>query len=169
MNRKQLTTLIIACAILGVIGWVVYKKRNSDEGSESAGRQKLIKNFPLNDVERVAIRQGNGQVNLVKQNDLWVVQERNNYPANFTTISEFLRKVWELKVAQPIQVGQSQLSRLDLLPPDKGANSGTLVEFKDKSGKSINSLMLGKKHMRKGSDDSGMGSGGWPDGRYIMV
>src|SRR6267143_3257128 len=170
MNRKQLTTLIIACAILGVIGWIVYNKRNSDEGSGSAGGQKLIKNFPLNDVERVAIRQGNGQVNLVKQNDLWTVQERNNYPANFTTISEFLRKVWELKPAQHIDVGQSQLGRLELLPPDKGANSGTLVEFKDKSGKNINSLTLGKKHMRKGGEDSGFGGGGgWPDGRYVMV
>ena len=170
MNRKQLTILVVACAVLGVIGWIIYNKRNSDEGSDSTGGQKLIKNFPLNDVERLAIRQGNAQVNLVKQNDLWTVQERNNYPANFTSISEFLRKVWELKPAQHVDVGQSQLGRLELLPPDKGANSGTLVEFKDKSGKNINSLTLGKKHMRKGGEDSGFGGGGgWPDGRYIMV
>jgi|SRR6266850_3531903 len=169
MNRKQLITLVVACAILGVIGWVIYNKRNSDDESAGKGGQKLVRNFAINDVERIAIRQGQGQVNLAKQNDLWVVQERNNYPANFTTISEFVRKVAELKVGQPIQVGSSQLGRLDLLPPDKGANSGTLVEFKDKSGKSINSLLLGKKHMRKGSDDSGMGGGGWPDGRYVMV
>src|SRR5256714_15521721 len=170
MNRKQLTTVIVACAVLGVIGWIVYNKRNSDEGSGPEHGQKLIKNFPLNDVERVAIRQGNGQVTLARQNDLWTVQERNNYPANFTTISEFLRKVWELKPAQHPEVGQSQLGRLELLPPDKGANSGTLVEFKDKSGKNINSLTLGKKHMRKGGEDSGLGGGGgWPDGRYVMV
>src|SRR6266481_2934889 len=155
MNRKQLTTLVIACAILGVVGWIVYNERNSDEGTGTQGGQKLIKNFPLNDVERVAIRQGNGQVNLVKQNDIWTVQERNNYPANFSTISEFLRKVWELKVTRPQQVGQSQLGRLELLPPDKGGtNSGTLVEFKEKSGKNINSLLLGKKHMRKSENDN---------------
>ncbi|HMC28687.1 MAG TPA: hypothetical protein VKM56_12930, partial [Verrucomicrobiae bacterium] len=82
MNRKQLTILVVACAVLGLIGWIIYNKRNSDEGSDSTGGQKLIKNFPLNDVERLAIRQGNAQVNLVKQNDLWAVQERNNYPAN---------------------------------------------------------------------------------------
>ena len=170
MNRKQLTTLIVACVILGVIGWIVYSKRNSDESSDSQGRQTLIKNFPFNDVDRIAIRQGNVQVNLARQSDIWTVQERNNYPANFTTIAEFLRKVWELKPAQHIEVGQSQLGRLELLPPDKGVNSGTLVEFKDKSGKNINSLTLGKKHMRKGGEDSGFGGGGgWPDGRYVMV
>src|SRR4051812_35017244 len=169
MNRKQLFTLVVACAVLGAFGWAIYNKRNSDDQAGGRGGQKVVKDFPLNDVERIGIRQSQGQVNLAKQNDVWVVQERNNYPANFSTISEFLRKVWELKVAQPIQVGASQLGRLELLPPDKGANSGTLVDFKDKSGKSINSLLLGKKHMRKGGDDSGMGGGGWPDGRYVMV
>jgi hypothetical protein len=171
MNRKQLTTLIVACVVLGVIGWIIYNKRNSDESSDERMGQKVFKDFPVNDVDRIAIHQGSAQVNLVKQNDVWAVQERNNYPANFANISEFLRKVWELKVAQPQQVGPSQLGRLELVPPDKGGtNSGTLVEFKDKSGKNINSLLLGKKHMRKTeNDNSGFGGGGFPDGRYIMV
>src|SRR6185436_16301300 len=169
MNRKQLTILVVACAVLGVVGWVVYNKRNSgDSDSAEGGGRKVFKNFPLNDVERLAIRQGSSQLNVVKQNDVWTVQERNNYPANFTTISEFLRKVWELKVAQPVEAGQSQLARLELQSPDKGA--GTLVEFKDKSGKNLNTLLLGKKHMRKGGDESGFGGGGgFPDGRYVMV
>jgi hypothetical protein len=170
MNRKQLTILVVACAVLGVAGWVVYNKRNSgDSDSAEGGGRKVFKSFPLNDVERLAIRQGSSQLNVVKQNDVWTVQERNNYPANFATISEFLRKVWELKVAQPVEAGQSQLARLELQSPDKGA--GTLVEFNDKSGKNLNTLLLGKKHMRKGGgDESGFGGGGgFPDGRYIMV
>jgi len=172
MNRKQLTILVLVCAVLGVAGWVIYNKRNSgDSDSADAGGRKVFKNFPLNDVERLAIRQANAQLNLAKQNDIWTVQERNNYPANFGSISEFLRKVWELKVAQPVEAGPSQLARLELQPPDKGANSGTLVEFKDKSGKNLNTLLLGKKHMRKGGgEESGFGgAGGFPDGRYIMV
>src|SRR6185436_11386276 len=168
MNRKQLTTLIVACVILGVIGWMIYNKRGSDETSDQQLGKKVFSNFPMNEVERIAIRQGSAQVNLTKQNDIWTVEERNHYPANFATISEFLRKVWELKVAQPVEAGQSQLARLDLQPPDKGA--GTLVEFKDKSGKNLNTLLLGKKHMRKGGDESGFGGGGgFPDGRYVMV
>jgi hypothetical protein len=170
MKGKQLTILVVVCAVLGVLGWVIYSKRNgADSDSADASGRKVFKNFPLNDVERIAIRQVNTQLNLVKQNDIWTVQERNNYPANFGNISEFLRKVWELKVAQQVEAGPSQLARLELLPPDKGVNSGTLVEFKDKAGKNLNTLLLGKKHMRKGGEDSGMGGGGFPDGRYIMV
>jgi hypothetical protein len=48
--------------------------------------------------------------------------------------------------------------------------SGTLVEFKDKSGKVVASVLLGKQHMRKSETPSPMGgSEGFPDGRYLLV
>jgi len=160
--------------VVGGFGLYALKTRTSswEDSSQKLG-QKVIKNFPMNDVERIAIKQSQAQLNLARKNDIWTVQERADYPANFETVSELLRKVWDLKVGQAVDVGSSQLGRLELLPPDKGANSGTLVEFKDKAGKTVNSLLLGKKHMREshGGSDSpfGGGGGGWPDGRYLMV
>src|SRR6266566_1227188 len=172
MNRKQLILLIVVAVVVSGLGLYSYNTRNHswEDSSEKLG-QKLVKNFPMNDVERVSIKQSQGQLNLARKNDIWTVQERSDYPANFETIGELLRKVWDLKVAQPVEVGSAKLGRLELTPPDKGTNSGTLVEFKDKSGKTINSLLLGKKHMRESHGESpfGGGGGGWPDGRYIMV
>lgn len=174
MNRKQLILLIVVGVVVGGFGLYSYKARNSSwEDSTQKLGQKVVKNFPMNDVERISIKQPSGQLTLARKSDLWAVQERSDYPANFETIGEFLRKVWDLKVAQTVEVGPSKLGRLELLPPDKGANAGTLVEFKDKSGKTLNSLLLGKKHMREshGGGDSpfGGGGGGYPDGRYVMV
>jgi ABC-type phosphate transport system permease subunit len=164
--------LIIASVIIGGLGFYSYRQRNKSwkAGDLKLG-QKLLANFPINDVEWIGIRQFQGQLHLAKKNESWVVQERADYPANFSTISDFLRKVWEMKIAQPVRVGASQLARLELTSPEKGTNAGTLVEFKDKNGKIINSLLLGKKHMREGQGDSpfGGGSGGYPDGRYLMV
>src|ERR1051325_4880693 len=171
MNRKQLIPIIVVAVVLSGLGLYSYKARNSswEDSSEKLGR-KVVKNFPMNDVERISIKQSQGQLNLAKKNDIWTVQERSDYPANFETIGEFLRKVWDLKVAQPVEVGSSKLGRLELTPPDKGTNSATLVEFKDKTGKSINTRLLGKKHMRESRGDAQFGGGqGWPDGRYIMV
>ena len=172
MNRKQLILLIVVGVVVGGFGLYSYRARNNswEDSSQQLG-QKVIKNFPMNDAERITIKQSQGQLNLAKKNDVWTVQERSDYPANFDTVSELLRKIWDLKVAQPIEVGESKLGRLELLPPDKGANSGTLVEFKDKTGKTLNSLLLGKKHMREGhgGDTQFGGGGGWPDGRYLMV
>jgi hypothetical protein len=83
-------------------------------------------------------------------------------------VSEFLRKVWDLKVAQPVRITDKQLARLELTP-----QAGTIVEFKDKSGKALNTLVLGKKHMRESPQAAdpfgGGGGGGWPDGRYVIV
>ena len=172
MNRKQLIILIVVAVVVGGLGLYVLSSRNSswEESSQKLG-QKMVKNFPINEVERITVKQSQGQLNLAKKNDLWAVQERSDYPANFDTIGEVLRKVWDLKVAQPVEVGASSLGRLDLVPPDKdkGTNSGTLVEFKDKSGKTLNTLLLGKKHMKESRGNDQFGGGGWPDGRYVMV
>ena len=170
MNRKQVISLIIALIVIGGAGLLVYKNRT--KSWEASGAQlggKVVKNFPMNDVEQIRIQQHAGEVHLVKKSDLWVLQERNGYPANFGNISDFVKKVWELKVARPMPVAEKQLARLELTPPDKGTNAGTLVEFKEKGGKTAASLVLGKKHMKESAGNSPFGGGSWPDGRFIMV
>jgi hypothetical protein len=80
-----------------------------------------------------------------------------------------LRKLWDLKVVQPVRIGASQLARLELTPSE-GTNSATIVELKDKEGKTIRTVTLGKKHMRQSGSPSPLGGDeGWPDGRYIMI
>src|SRR6266446_5945877 len=99
MNRKQVILLIIVGVVVAGFGLYSYKARNSswEDSSQKLG-QKVIKNFPINEVERITIKQSQGQLDLAKKSDLWAVQERSDYPANFETIGELLRKVWHLKV-----------------------------------------------------------------------
>jgi hypothetical protein len=168
MNRKQLTLLIVVGAVLGCLGWVAWQKQQAPykESTQRMGA-KVLPNFPLNDVEQVIIKQPKAELRLAKKDDIWVVKERGDYPANFSNLSELLRKFWELKITKPVRTAASRLSTLDLVPPDKG--SGTLIEFKDKSGKTLNSVILGAKSMKQPSGDSSFGGGAWPDGRYLMV
>ena len=171
MNRKQLTLLIVLAVALGGLGWLANQRRQSsfDESKVRLG-EKVLPDFPINDVARFSIKQAKAETTIARKDDLWIVVERDNYPANFSTISEFLRKFWELKVAKPVRVGPSRLTALELVTPDKGA--GTLVEFKDNSGKVIKTVLLGAKHMREasGGGESPFGGGGaFPDGRYLMV
>ena len=169
MNRKQLIILIVVAAVLGVLGWMAYQKQAKpyEESTRRMG-EKLIKDFPLNDVAQLTIKQSKSELNLAKRDDVWAVKERGDYPANFGSISDFLRKVWEMKVTQPVKVGPSRLPQLELVALDKGG-TGTLVEFKDSKGKVINSLLLGAKHMKESPAGSQFGGGAWPDGRYVMV
>jgi hypothetical protein len=168
MNRKQLTLLLVVGVVLGGLGWVAYQNQNKayKDSTQKMGA-KVLPNFPLNDVEQLIIKQSGATLLLAKKDDIWVVKDRGDYPANFDTISDSIRKFWELKVAKPVKTSAARLATLELVPPEKGP--GTLVEFKDKSGKVINSVLLGAKSMKQAPADSQFGGGGWPDGRYLMV
>jgi hypothetical protein len=170
MNRKQLIVLILAGVVIAGLGIMLKQSRNKayQQGNQRLGQQ-VFENFPLNDVEQITILQPQDQrLNLVRQGNGWVVQERNGYPANFDHVRDLLRKVWELKVAKPVKVGATQLARLQLTPPGQSTNSGTLVQFKGSGGKVLQTLTLGKTNTRESQGDSPMG-GGWPNGRFIMA
>jgi hypothetical protein len=174
MNRKQLGLLIVVCLVVGGVGLFLSKRKQEDWAATTHEMgQKLIKDFPVNEVTELRIVSHEGAITIARTGDEWVVKERGNYPANFNEVTDLLRKVWDLKVAQPVQVTSAQLGRLELLTPDKGVNSGTLVEFKDKNGKTLSSLLLGKKHMKESpggpSPFGGPGGGSFPAGRYVMV
>jgi hypothetical protein len=76
-----------------------------------------------------------------------------------------------LKPVQTEQIGESQLGRLELLPPGPGTSTATLVEFLDAGGKTLDSLRLGKQQMQKGANPQFGGDdfGGSPKGRWLMT
>ncbi len=120
---------------------------------------------------QIHIQSGTNTLILARRDNLWRVQERGDYPANFSQISDLLLKCADLKVIQSITVGPSQLGRFDLLPPESPQNAATLLEYQDQAGKSIATILLGKKHLKQagaGAGLDGLGGGGWPDGRYVM-
>jgi hypothetical protein len=166
MNRKQLIIVLIVGLLLGGLAFYFSRSRQAEYRSRDAAiGQKLLGDFPANDVAQVSIRSHEGEVNLAKDG-VWVVRERSNYPASFTKVAELVRKLWDLKPVQSQQIGASQRGRVNLVPPgtqDAGTNTATIVELKDKDGKLIRSVLLGKQQMR----DSGGQFGGFPVGRWI--
>ena len=173
MNRKQLVLLLVVIVVVGGAGLLLRKNQTSSwEGSGSGGGKKLLENFPVNDVAAIGIKQGANELHLVKKDETWRVHERNDYPANYSDISGFLLKLNDLKVAQTEKVGPSQLGKLSLAA-GSGADSATVVDFKDQKDKPIKTLLLGKKHMKKSNRPSPMGEfggdEGFADGRYVKT
>ena len=150
MNRKQLLTLLVLVAVVGGAGLLLHQKNQTawHSADKAIGQKLLGDNFPINDVAFIAIKQGTNELDLAKKDNLWRVRERNDYPASFSQISEFLLKVADLKVVQSEKVGPSQLSRF-ALAPGRGPMPPLVLDFKDQNGKAIRTLLLGKKHLRK--------------------
>ena len=171
MNLKQLGILIVVVVVIGGAGLMIHNRQNASwsGGGAGMGKKLLGDKFPFNDVAHISIKHGTNELNLVKQDDLWRVRERANYPANFSQISEFLLKVRDLKIVQTEEVGPSQLPRLELAP-GQGSNSAVVVQFDDQADKPIRTLLLGKKHLRKSTAPSQPeGEEGFPDGRYVAA
>jgi hypothetical protein len=168
MNRKQFILLLALVAVLGAAGlWVRWRDHESWQGTAAIG-QKLLPNLAVNDIAQVTIMSGTNELHLARRDNLWLVQERGDYPANFSQISELLLKLADLKIVQTEEIGPSQLGRFELLPPGTATNTGTLVALTDAGGKVLATLMLGKKHLHQGAADSSFG-GAWPDGRYVQA
>src|SRR3989454_9011549 len=171
MNRKQLITLLVLVVLIGGACLMLLRNQNKSwEGANPALGKKLLGEFPVNDVGHIVNKEGTKEPNLDKK-DFWRFRERKNYPADYSEVSGFLVKLQDLKIVQDEKIGPSQLSRLSLTP-GPGTNAAVIVDFKDQSDKTIKSLLLGKKHMRKSDRPSpmgDMGEQGWPDGRYVKV
>jgi hypothetical protein len=174
MNRKQFAILVVLLVILGGAGLLVQNHRNAaaDTGAQEQGGKLLGDNFPINDVAAISIQQGTNQLNLVKVDDLWRVRERNNYAADFSKISAFLVTAADLKILETEQVDAADLPRLQLASAGQGADAGVLLTLKDKDGKTLKALTLGKSHYQKPAPKSPSPFGdneNSPDGRYVML
>jgi len=174
MNRKQLVILLVLVVVLGALGWFLHQRQeDSVRVTGSSMGQKLLGELPVNDIAHISLKQGTNEVNLDKKADGWKVRERKDYPANYSEISDFLLKAKDLKIVQMETVGPSQLPKLSLVPGE-GNNAAEVVTLKDKNDKAIKSMLLGKKHMKKGGQQASQfgdmgGDEGFPDGRYVKV
>ena len=172
MNRKQFITLVILGLVVGGLGIYLYNRNKESYGtSYFDAEQRVLPEFPINEIGHVRIQTPTNEVNLVRgENNEWTVRERWGYPANYSEISGFLRNVRELKPVQDVQAGPSQYGRLNLLPPDKGGtNAATLIEFKDSKGANLKGLLLGKNYSRESAGGPFGGGGSFPVGRYVLV
>ena len=165
MNRRQFSVLVFIVALVGAAGWVIYQRGNSSwQGAGQTIGGNLLPDLQINDIAQITIDSGTNQLTLEKHNEIWCVRQRADYPADFSQISGLLMKLPGLKVVQREEAGPSELPRFNLSPPGPGADSGTLLEFKDQNGKTVASLLLGKDHMNQPANGQG-----WPDGRYVIA
>ena len=172
MNGKQLGLLLGLLILLGGAGLLVEHNRNQGStNAPGAGGKLLGENFPVNDVWHITIKQGTNELNLVKEGeqDLWRVQERKDYPANFSQISDLLLKAKDLKIVESDEVTAADLPELQLAA-GQGTNASVTLDLKDKDGKIIRSVILGKPHVGKSAQRAPDGSSSvFPNGRYVML
>jgi hypothetical protein len=158
VKPKPLILLLVLAAMVCGASLYLYRRQAADWGQEAAFNGGKILDFPINDVAAVTIKGPSGEVNLTKQNNAWLVKERD-YPADLDHVSRLIRTLWDLRAVQDVTAAPSQLPRLHL------AVSGTLTDLKNAQGKRLAALMAGKDYLKSNPDIPGSG---YPAGRYVM-
>ena len=173
MNTKQILLLTVLVVAVGIGGLMLRSRQSESWTGGTAEGQKLLVQLPVGEtLAQVVIQHGTNTATLVKQADVWRVQERAGHPANYSEISSAILKLRDLKPVETEPISAAQLGRLELLPPGEGSNTATRVEFRDATGKVLESLSLGKTQMQEGGPAAqfeGGDMGGFPAGRWVMI
>src|SRR5260370_30885079 len=101
MNSKQLVILLLLVVIVGGAGLILRQRQSASwESTNPTVGKKLLGEMPVNDVAHIGIKQGTNELDLVKKDDIWRLRERDEYPANYSEISDVLPNIREIKILQ---------------------------------------------------------------------
>ncbi len=169
MNKRQVIILWAVAAVL-VTAVAIVKFGGNDAVATTTQRgagQTLFEKFPAAEVVAIDLQGASGSVSLVQKDGKWTVVQRDHYPANASTINEFLRGIAELKVTRSLEAGPSLAPRFGM---DEAATTaearGITATFKDSTGKELAKITLGKNIENNRESQSPYG-GSMPVGRYI--
>ena len=165
MKIKTLVILLIVLGVLAGAGALIIHLQNSSSSSGEMGAY-LIEQLPANEVASIVIETPSNTVSLMKKGDSWVVEERFGYPADFSKISDLVRTLKQVKVGRRFESSEKILKRLSLKSPGDSETPedgrGSRIRMKDKEGKPVLGILLGKTRM-KGKEKK------MPDGQYVML
>jgi hypothetical protein len=147
---------------------VINRHRELWNVREAKAGDKLLPNFRPNDVAAIHIKAA-VDLNIENKNGAWRVRERGGYAANYEHVKNLLVRMKDIKVVQSEDIGPSQRPRVELGEPGTGAGSGTLIEFKDAQGRVVDSLLVGKRHMRAETASDPFRMRGLFDGCYLLL
>ena len=173
MDKKQLINAVIILVILMIISFFTFKKNIASwHRGNDINKKKLVTNLDVNKVAKITITDNSATLTLHKNSDdKWCVANRNDYPANFEKLSDFLLALTDTNVIQTPRITKTQLPSLKLVMPQEGSDkkdTGTAVTMYDKSGKKLLSFLIGDRHYPKQEEDPTSFNRPEADGCYVL-
>jgi Domain of unknown function (DUF4340) len=154
--------LIILIVLFGTATWFV--QHRSPKGAGGIG-DVLLKELLLAEIASISIKSANNQVALAKKAGQWVVENRFDYRADFTTISSFVEKLTAARIGREFPIREDIRKRLKLNPPANedadDSEKGTRILIKNKTGDLLADILFGAARRLDGT--------GIPDSHYLVL
>lgn len=164
MNSRQVIILwIIAVALAIAVGLVKLRQQSAtDTATDRSPGETLLETFPVEKVSQITLTDSKGSLTLAQQDAVWVVVDRDNYPAKVQNVLNLMRTLAELKVIQSMEAGPSFAPRFGMDEESSNPeNRGITVTFADASGQEIARVSVGRtldsggRFIRNHADESG--------------
>lgn len=167
MKARTVAILWILALILAAAVFLI-KKSEAGDGKSATSRtagEILVPDFPIEETSSIQITGAKNTVTLTKSEGLWVVAERDEFPAETSAINDLLRSIAALKVTQGIEAGPSFAQAFGMDENSSEAEKrGLTTAFKNSAGEEIAKVSFGK-NLDSASSGSPFGVGA--TGRYV--
>lgn len=169
MKGKQLLLLTIVAAILVGAAMLSMNKQSKHAATPAGG--KALPGLAINDINSIAIKAPSETATVARVDGIWRVVNRYDYPADFGKIRDLLTKLADLKTLQSVRATVQQRRELHLAQGSgqDAAEQPTILDLRDKAGKPIETILLGKERVRPSATPEPDPYGSFPDGRYIAT
>ncbi len=146
MKSKTFVILLVICCVLGGAVYLTMNQKEAENNQVKMG-EELLPGLPVNDVAAITVKSHEGSVDLKKGEPVWVVENRFNYPADFSKITDIVKKLKDTKLGRSFKADDEKQSRLSLHSPDKEDTpedqKGTRIILEDKEKKILADIILG--------------------------
>lgn len=162
MKLKTIVILLIVFGILASVSYLVVSRQESKNRNSEMG-EKLFSNLPVDKISSITIQSTHGNVILKNTSSIWVVENKLNYFADFSLITQFVYQLTSSKIGRSFEASPESILRLGLISPEekeaKDEQKGIQVTIADDEGTVLEDFIIGKSRRMT------VGSGG----HYIML
>ena len=154
MNAKT-TLILLLIALLGLGGIFAYKEyKKLSARSERKLGDTIYKDYPVNDITKVTLKNNKSEVTIEKEGNFWVVKDGSNFRAKYSMLANLLAEIYAMKAGQVINVRKSGYQKMSVADPDEvTTNAGLRVETFLPDGKKVSSFILGRTKMHSTDDE----------------
>lgn len=161
MNARVAAVLLVLLAVLGGGALLMQQQeRERRPAAADALGQPLLPGVQAADIATIAIREPGAALTLQRRDAGWAILERAGFPADLEQVRQLVLAVIGLKVGSREPIADKDRARLGL------DAKGTRLEFRGADGKTLASLVVGKKYFKREPENPAQAPG---DGRYVLL
>ncbi len=156
MKQKTLTLLFAATVVVGLLA--ALKLGHDDSAvAPSSAKAELLPDLTrtINDVASITLQRKDGSATLVRADSGWGLAEKDGYPVDSDAVHQTLMALVQMTALEPKTDDPARYAKLGVQDPEAEGSTSTLVTLKDKSGKELAKLVVGKQSEGKGGMPSG--------------